>query len=71
MKAIVSVTFDNEIVIHDIKIVEIKGKTILTMPSKEIKNNVFKDIVHPINKKTRKYLENIVLKAYFDIINIE
>lgn len=53
MKAIVSVTFDNEFVVHDIKIIEGQNGFFIAMPSRKMADGDFKDIAHPINSETR------------------
>lgn len=69
MKAIVSVTFDNELVIHDIKVIEGKGKYFVAMPSRKTPEGEFKDIAHPINADIRTYLENAILEKYEAILS--
>lgn len=64
MKAIVSVTFDDQFVIHDIKIIEGDNGIFIAMPSRKMPNGEFKDIAHPINLETRVDIQNKVLKAY-------
>lgn len=64
MKAVVSITFDNALVVHDIKIIEGQDKLFLAMPSKRVPDNEFRDIVHPINSEMRKVLEDAVLTKY-------
>lgn len=64
MKAVVSVTFDNEIVVHDIKIIEGQEKLFIAMPSRKTPDGDFKDIAHPINAQMRQYLENAILEKY-------
>ncbi len=64
MKAIVSVTFDNELVIHDIKIISGLDKMFLAMPSRQLQNGNYSDIAHPTNPAFRKKLENAVLAEY-------
>ena len=64
MKAIVSVTFDDQFVIHDIKIIEGDNGIFIDMPSRKMPNGEFKDIAHPINLETRVDIQNKVLKAY-------
>ena len=54
LKAVASVTFDNQIVIHDIKIIEGAEALFIAMPSRKLPNGEFKDIAHPINAETRK-----------------
>ena len=67
MKAIVSVTFDNALVVHDIKIIAGQDKLFLAMPSKRVPDNEFRDIVHPINSEMRTIIENAVLEKYNSI----
>ncbi len=64
MKAVVSVTFDNAIVIHDIKIIDGQEKLFIAMPSRKTPDGEFKDIAHPINAQMRQYLEEAILKKY-------
>ena len=59
MKAIVSVTFDDQLALHDIKVISVRDKNFIVMPSR--KNP---DIVHPINAEFRGMLEAEVIKAY-------
>ncbi len=64
MKAVVSVTFDNAIVIHDIKIIEGQEKLFIAMPSRKTPDGEFKDIAHPINAQMRQSLEDAILEKY-------
>jgi len=64
MKAIVSVTFDNEFVVHDIKIIEGQNGLFIAMPSRKTPDGEFKDIAHPINTQTRELLQNSILEEY-------
>ncbi len=64
MKAVASVTFDNEFVIHDIKVIESQNGLFIAMPSRKTPNGEFKDIAHPINADTRKKIENAIFEAY-------
>lgn len=64
LKAIVSVTLNDEIVIHDIKIIEGIDSLFLAMPSRKLANGEFRDIAHPINAEARKELEEAVFKEY-------
>lgn len=64
MKAIVSVTFDNEFVIHDIKIIEGQDKLFTAMPSRKTPEGEYKDIAHPINSDMRTKLEEEILAKY-------
>jgi len=71
MKAVVSVTFDNAFVVHDIKIIEGQDKLFTAMPSRKTPDNEFKDIAHPINSQMRETLENAILKEYENYLNSE
>ena len=64
MKAIVSVTFDNEFVVHDIKVIEGQNGLFIAMPSRKTPDGEFKDIAHPINTETREKIQNSILAAY-------
>ena len=64
MKAVASVTFDNEFVIHDIKVIESQNGLFIAMPSRKTPNGEFKDIAHPINAETREKIQNAILEAY-------
>lgn len=64
MKAIVSVTLDNEFVVHDIKIIEGQNGLFIAMPSRKTPDGEFKDIAHPINTQTRELLQNSILEEY-------
>ena len=64
MKAIVSVTFDNEFVVHDIKVIEGQNGLFIAMPSRKTPDGEFKDIDHPINTDTREKIQSSILKAY-------
>ena len=63
-KAVCSVTFDDMLVIHDIKVIESESKTFVAMPSRKNKNGQYSDIAHPINSELRTELEKAVLEAY-------
>ncbi len=65
MKAVASVTFDNEFAVHDIKVIESQNGLFIAMPSRKIPNTgEFKDIAHPINAETREKIQNAILEAY-------
>ena len=64
MKAVVSITFDNEFVVHDIKVIEGDKGLFIAMPSKKSADGEYRDIAHPINSETRQSIQNLVLEAY-------
>ena len=64
MKAIVSITLDNEFVVHDIKIIEGEKGLFIAMPSKKATDGEYKDIAHPINSSTRENMQRIILESY-------
>ncbi len=64
MKAVVSVTFDNAFVIHDIKVIEGQDKLFIAMPSRRTPEGAFKDIAHPIHAQMREMLQNAILEKY-------
>ena len=64
MKCIVSITFDDLFVVHDIKVIDGRNGLFIAMPSRKVKEGVFRDIAHPINAEMRKVLEDAILKAY-------
>ena len=64
MKAIVSVTFDNEFVVHDIKVIEGQNGLFIAMPSRKTSTGGYRDIAHPINPETRTMFEQTILEAY-------
>ncbi len=64
MKAVASVTFDNEFVIHDIKVIESQNGLFIAMPSKKTPTGEFKDIAHPINQETREKIEKAIFDEY-------
>ncbi|MBO5357206.1 MAG: septation regulator SpoVG [Clostridia bacterium] len=66
MKAVVSVTFDGSLAVHDIKVINAKDKYFIVMPSRKNPDGTYRDIVHPINSEFRAEVEGAVIKAYFD-----
>lgn len=66
MKAIVSVTFDNEFALHDVKVINAREKYFVVMPSRKNPDGTYRDIVHPINVSARNMLESAVIDAYFE-----
>lgn len=64
LKGIVSITIDNVLAVHDIKIVQGEERLFAAMPSRRDDNGMFRDIVHPINADVRKNMEDQILSAY-------
>jgi stage V sporulation protein G len=64
MRAVVSVTFDDSLVVHDIKVIEGPGRYFLAMPSRKMPDGTYRDIVHPINAQVREMLEESILQLY-------
>jgi stage V sporulation protein G len=64
MKAIVSVTFDGQLAVHDIKVIYAREKFFIVMPSRKNPDETYRDIVHPINASFRGMLEEAVIEAY-------
>ncbi len=64
MKAVVSVTFDGQLAVHDIKVINARDKFFIVMPSRKNPDDTYRDIVHPINAQFRATLEEAVVAAY-------
>ncbi len=64
MKAVVSVTFDGQLAVHDIKVINAREKFFIVMPSRKNPDDTYRDIVHPINAAFRAELESAVVAAY-------
>ena len=64
MKAIASITFDGEFVVHDIRIIDGNNDLFVAMPSKRGADGEFRDIAHPINSDTRAKIQEVVFAAY-------
>ena len=65
MKALVSVTFDAQLAVHDIKVIYARDKYFIVMPSRKNPDETYRDIVHPINSQFRAALEKAVIDAYY------
>jgi stage V sporulation protein G len=70
MKAVVSITIDNEFVVHDIKVIEGDKGLFIAMPSRKAGDGEYRDIAHPINSDTREKIQGIILEKY-DIAALE
>lgn len=64
MKAIVSITIDDEFVVHDIKVIEGEKGLFIAMPSKKASDGEYRDIAHPINSDTRDMIQRVILESY-------
>ena len=64
MKAVVSITIDDEFVIHDIKVIDGEKGLFIAMPSRKSTDGEYRDIAHPINSDTRSRVQDIILKKY-------
>ncbi len=64
MRAVASVTFDGQLAVHDIKIINARDKFFIVMPSRKNPDDTYRDIVHPINSAFRTQLESAVIAAY-------
>lgn len=64
MKAVVSITLDDEFVVHDIKVIEGDKGLFIAMPSRRSGDGEYRDIAHPINSDTRDVLQNVILQEY-------
>ncbi len=64
MKAVVSITIDNEFVVHDIKVIEGEKGLFIAMPSRKASDGEYRDIAHPINSDTRSKIQTLILKKY-------
>ena len=71
MKAIVSITLDDEFVIHDIKVIEGEQGLFIAMPSRRTGDGEYRDIAHPINSETRTRIQNIILEKYQMVLEEE
>jgi len=70
MKAIVSITLDDEFVVHDIKVIEGDKGLFIAMPSKKASDGEYRDIAHPINSSTRESIQRIILDSYGKALEI-
>ena len=71
MKAIVSITFDHQLAVHDIKVIEGEKGNFIAMPSKKGLDGEYRDIAHPINSDTRAHIQTLILEKYEEALNEE
>lgn len=69
LKAIISVTIDDMLALHDIKVVQGETRLFVAMPSRRDENGVYRDIVHPISAEARHLMEDQILEAYHQYLN--
>ena len=68
MKAVVSITIDEEFVVHDIKVIEGEKGLFLAMPRRKATDGEYRDIAHPINSETRERIQGIILEKYEQVL---
>ena len=68
MKAVVSITLDDEFAVHDIKIIEGEKGLFIAMPSRKTTDGEYRDIAHPINSETRDRIQKIILEKYEEVL---
>lgn len=68
MKAVVSITIDEEFVVHDIKVIEGEKGLFIAMPSRKETDGEYRDIAHPINSETREKIQGIILQKYEQVL---
>ena len=68
MKAVVSITIDEEFVVHDIKVIEGDQGLFIAMPSRKSADGEYRDIAHPINSQTRERIQQMILEKYEDAL---
>ena len=71
MKAVVSITIDDEFVVHDIKVIEGEKGLFIAMPSRKATDGEYRDIAHPINSATRDRIQGIILCKYEEVMAAE
>ena len=71
MKAVVSITIDEEFVVHDIKIIEGEKGLFIAMPSRKAADGEYRDIAHPINSNTRDRIQKLILEKYQETMAVE
>ena len=64
LRGVVTITFDDAFVVHDIRVIEGENGIFVAMPSKKMPNGGFRDIAHPIHQEMRKHVEDAIIKAY-------
>ena len=71
MKAVVSITIDDEFVVHDIKVIEGEKGLFIAMPSRKATDGEYRDIAHPINSDTRNMIQTLILDKFQEVMDAE
>ena len=71
MKAVVSITIDDDVVVHDIKVIEGEKGLFIAMPSRKAADGEYRDIAHPINSSTRERIQRMILEKYEEALENE
>ena len=71
MKAVVSITIDDEFVVHDIKVIDGEKGLFIAMPSRKAADGEYRDIAHPINSDTREKIQTIILNKFEEVMEAE
>lgn len=71
MKAVVSITIDDEFVVHDIKVIDGEKGLFIAMPSRKAADGEYRDIAHPINSDTRERIQKIILNKFEEVMEAE
>lgn len=71
LRAVVSITMDDEFVVHDIKVIEGDKGLFIAMPSRKASDGVYRDIAHPISKTAREMIQNRILEKYEEVMKEE
>ena len=71
LKAVVSITMDEEFVVHDIKVIEGEKGLFIAMPSKNAMEGEYRDIAHPINSGTRERIQKLILEKYEEVLQAD
>lgn len=71
LKAVVSITMDEEFVVHDIKVIEGEKGLFIAMPSKKALDGEYRDIAHPINSATRERIQTMILEKYQEALETD
>src|SRR5659263_661445 len=71
MRAVFSVTFNDEFVVHDLKVIESQNGLFIAMPSRKAPDGEFRDVAHPINPQMRERLHTIILQKYNESVTVD